>query len=181
MLVAVVCYEEHITHSLFSTVVYNGKFNIAASVFQRLVECDLSLCCCWRELHLAVEHQFAFIAEEVVHAIVVSVTSIDAYRKFQILCRSECSVVESYSRKLVAILRINSCYNTNEAYGNAGLPCGPISNPSLAALTAAANPTDSSYLYFLTGDDGTMYYGSTAAQHEQNRYRYCKVRCNIAL
>lgn len=79
------------------------------------------------------------------------------------------------------ILRINSCYNTNEAYGNAGLPCGPISNPSLAALTAAANPTDSSYLYFLTGDDGTMYYGSTAAQHEQNRYRYCKVRCNIAL
>ncbi len=77
-----------------------------------------------------------------------------------------------------AALRIDSCYNTR-IYG--GLPCGPISNPGLNALLAVAKPSDTSYLYFLTGDDGMMYYGYTEAEHNQNIYDHCQILCNVSL
>ena len=77
-----------------------------------------------------------------------------------------------------AALLIDSCYNTR-LYG--GLPCGPISNPGLSALLAVANPSDSSYLYFLTGDDGLMYYSYTESEHIQNIYSHCQELCNAAL
>ena len=75
-------------------------------------------------------------------------------------------------------LTIDSCYNTR-LY--AGLPCGPISNPSLSALLAVASPSDSTYLYFLTGDDGLMYYSYTEAEHNQNIYSHCHDLCNVSL
>ena len=77
-----------------------------------------------------------------------------------------------------AALTIDSCYNTR-LY--AGLPCGPISNPSLTALLAVANPSDTAYLYFLTGDDGVMYYSYTEAEHNQNAYLHCQTLCNVSL
>ncbi|MBR3254337.1 endolytic transglycosylase MltG [Candidatus Saccharibacteria bacterium] len=77
-----------------------------------------------------------------------------------------------------AALQIDSCYNTR-LY--AGLPCGPISNPGLNALLAVANPTDTAYLYFLTGDDGVMYYSYTEAEHNQNAYLHCQTLCNVSL
>lgn len=77
-----------------------------------------------------------------------------------------------------AALRVDSCYNTRRY---AGLPCGPISSPSLSALLAVANPSDTSYLYFLTGDDGTMYYSNTEAEHNQKIRDYCRVLCNVSL
>ena len=75
-------------------------------------------------------------------------------------------------------LTIDSCYNTR-LYP--GLPCGPISNPSLDAMLAVAEPTDSAYLYFLTGDDGLMYYSYTEDEHIQNIYSHCQNLCNVAL
>ena len=77
-----------------------------------------------------------------------------------------------------AALTVNSCYNTRV---NRGLPCGPISNPGLSALLAVANPSDTAYLYFLTGDDGLMYYSYTEAEHNQNAYAHCQNLCNISL
>ncbi|MBR0468056.1 endolytic transglycosylase MltG [Candidatus Saccharibacteria bacterium] len=77
-----------------------------------------------------------------------------------------------------AALSVDSCYNTR-LY--AGLPCGPISNPGLAALLAVAEPTDTSYLYFLTGDDGMMYYSYTEDEHIQNIYSHCQDLCNTSL
>ena len=77
-----------------------------------------------------------------------------------------------------AALKIDSCYNTR-LY--AGLPCGPISNPGISALLAVAEPSDTSYLYFLTGDDGLMYYSYTEAEHNQNAYDHCKDLCNVSL
>lgn len=41
---------------------------------------------------------------------------------------------------------IDSPYNT---YKYKGLPPGPVSNPGIASIKAAINPTDSDYLYFL--------------------------------
>ena len=77
-----------------------------------------------------------------------------------------------------AALEVDSCYNTR-LY--AGLPCGPISNPGLSALLAVAEPSDTSYLYFLTGDDGVMYYSYTEDEHIQNIYSHCQDLCNVSL
>ncbi|MBR2855443.1 endolytic transglycosylase MltG [Candidatus Saccharibacteria bacterium] len=77
-----------------------------------------------------------------------------------------------------AALSVNSCYNTRL---HGGLPCGPISNPGLSALLAVANPSDTSYLYFLTGDDGMMYYSYTESEHNQNIYSHCQELCNVSL
>jgi UPF0755 protein len=50
-------------------------------------------------------------------------------------------------------------YNT---YLHDGLPVGPISNPGLAALQAAAQPAETKYLYYvLTGDDGSQTFTET--------------------
>ena len=75
-------------------------------------------------------------------------------------------------------LTIDSCYNTRLYKG---LPCGPISNPSLSALLAVAAPSDTSYFYFLTGDDGIMYYSYTEAEHIQNTRDHCQNLCNVSL
>ena len=75
-------------------------------------------------------------------------------------------------------LQVDSCYNTRLYLG---LPCGPISNPGLSALLAVAEPSDTAYLYFLTGDDGLMYYSYTEAEHNQNIYLHCQDLCNVSL
>ena len=77
-----------------------------------------------------------------------------------------------------AALAIDSCYNTRV---HPGLPCGPISNPGLSALLAVAEPTDTAYLYFLTGDDGLMYYSYTESEHIQNIHDHCQELCNVSL
>lgn len=59
-------------------------------------------------------------------------------------------------------IRIDSPYNT---YRNAGLPPGPISNPGLASLQAAAQPASTEYLYYvLTGKDGSHTFCRTKAE-----------------
>ena len=84
---------------------------------------------------------------------------------------------DTYSDNAAA-LGVNSCYNTRV---NGGLPCGPISNPGLSALLAVANPSETSYLYFLTGDDGLMYYSYTESEHNQNIHSHCQELCNVSL
>ena len=84
---------------------------------------------------------------------------------------------ETYTDNTSA-LTIDSCYNTR-LY--AGLPCGPISNPGYYALMGVANPSGTAYLYFLTGDDGVMYYSYTEAEHNQNAYLHCQTLCNVSL
>ena len=75
-------------------------------------------------------------------------------------------------------LKVEECHNTR-LY--TGLPCGPISNPGASALLAVAEPSNTSYLYFLTGDDGVMYYSYTEAEHNQNVVSHCQVLCNVSL
>jgi UPF0755 protein len=68
-------------------------------------------------------------------------------------------------------LKIDSLYNT---YRYKGLPPGPISNPGVDAITAAATPIKSNYLYYLTERDGTIHYAKTFAEHVQNKEKYLK-------
>lgn len=75
---------------------------------------------------------------------------------------------ETYSPSLKD-LTVESPYNT---YTHKGLPPGPISNPGIAAIEAALNPTRTSYLYYLTGTDGRMYYAITFADHQANKKTY---------
>ena len=64
-------------------------------------------------------------------------------------------------------LQVDSPYNT---YLYAGLPPAPISNPSLTALEAVANPAQTKYLYFRARCDGsgTHNFSVTFEQHLQN-------------
>ena len=84
---------------------------------------------------------------------------------------------ETYSDNAAA-LSVDSPYNTRKY---SGLPPGPISSPSKAALDAVAHPASTSYLYFLTGDDGKMYYSYTESEHQQNAAKYCQELCNVSL
>jgi len=67
--------------------------------------------------------------------------------------------------------QISSPYNT---YQNLGLPPGPISNPGMNAIMAVLNPQDSSYLYFLTTEEGEVIYATSFDQHIENKYQYLK-------
>ncbi len=75
-------------------------------------------------------------------------------------------------------LDLDHPYNTRHSLG---LTPGPICNPGVSALLAVANPTDTSYMYFLTGDDGVMYYSYTEAEHNQNITDHCRNLCNVQL
>ena len=75
-------------------------------------------------------------------------------------------------------LSIDSPYNTRKY---PGLPYGPICNPGENALIAAAEPADTDYYFFLTGDDGKMYYSNTAAEHNQNIRSHCQELCSTDL
>jgi UPF0755 protein len=64
---------------------------------------------------------------------------------------------------------VKSSYNT---YLFTGLPPGPISNPGLEALRAAANPADTNYLYYLHDKNGQIHYAKTVEGHEANIRKY---------
>ena len=63
----------------------------------------------------------------------------------------------------------NSPYNT---YRNAGLPPGPICNPSFATITAAIEPAQTDYLFFFAKGDGTHVFAKTYEEHLQNQSKY---------
>jgi peptidoglycan lytic transglycosylase G len=64
-----------------------------------------------------------------------------------------------------ADLQIDSPYNT---YRFHGLPPGPIANPGLASLQAAAAPAKSDFLYFVAKHDGTHAFATNMADHDRN-------------
>ena len=61
-------------------------------------------------------------------------------------------------------LKVESPYNT---YTHVGLPPGPIDNPGLATLKAAANPTPGDWIYFFTTDAVT---GETKFTADYNQF-----------
>src|SRR5437764_5371145 len=69
----------------------------------------------------------------------------------------------------IADLRIDSPFN---AYRVPALPPGPIANPGLASLRAAAAPAKSDFLYFVAKHDGTHAFSTNIADHDRNVQLY---------
>ena len=66
-------------------------------------------------------------------------------------------------------LRLDSPYNT---YRRRGLPPSPIAYPSEASLAAAANPTNTDYLYFVARGDGSSQFSKTLREHNRAVRKY---------
>lgn len=63
-------------------------------------------------------------------------------------------------------LAIESPYNT---YLHEGLPAGPICNPGMEAIQAALYPNDTTYYYFMLGNDGVTHFFSTYSEFSDFR------------
>ena len=72
-------------------------------------------------------------------------------------------------------LAVESPYNTRT---HAGLPPGPIGNPGLASIEAAAHPARVGYLYYVVepGACGKLAFSNTAAEFEEDAARYDEAR-----
>lgn len=62
-----------------------------------------------------------------------------------------------------------SPYNT---YTNDGLPPTPIANPGIESLRAAANPTKTNYLFYMTDKNGVTHFARTNDEHNANISKY---------
>lgn len=74
-----------------------------------------------------------------------------------------------------AQLRSRTPYNTRL---NKGLPPGPIGNPGLASIRAAADPASAKYLFYVANPckPGTHSFSNTNAEFEQDVARYNEAR-----
>lgn len=66
-------------------------------------------------------------------------------------------------------LDLDSPYNT---YLYPGLPAGPIASPGAQSISAALNPADTKYLYFVSKNDGSHVFSETYAQHSRAVQKY---------
>ena len=69
----------------------------------------------------------------------------------------------------------DSAYNT---LIHTGLPPTPISTITSNALQAATHPASTSWLYFVTGDDGTTYFSTNLQDHQSLTAKYCHKLCS---
>jgi uncharacterized YceG family protein len=84
--------------------------------------------------------------------------------------------VGNWTRPLrVSQLNVNSAYNTRT---HQGLPPGPIGNPGLASLKAAAHPARVKYLFYVVKPcgNGSHAFSSTDAQFQRDVAKYNNAR-----
>lgn len=70
--------------------------------------------------------------------------------------------------------KYDSAYNT---LLYRGLPPTPISNVSIQSLQAVAHPSNTDWLYFVAGDDGTVHFSKTLEEHDTLIQQYCQKLC----
>ncbi len=73
--------------------------------------------------------------------------------------------------KLNFPLQIDAATST---YKNKGLTKNPINNPGAVALKAAINPINTGNIYYITGNDGKMYYAKDYKTHLENINNYLR-------
>lgn len=95
------------------------------------------------------------------------------YNRLRLGMKLESDVTVNYAtgktQTLPSDLSVNSPYNT---YKVSGLPYGPICNPSLDAILATANPTQSDYIFFIADKNGVVRYAKNLQEHNQNIDKY---------
>lgn len=64
-----------------------------------------------------------------------------------------------------ADLEIDSPFNTYRVHG---LPPGPVANPGMASLRAAAQPANTHFLYFVARHDGSHAFATNLEEHNRN-------------
>ena len=64
--------------------------------------------------------------------------------------------------------------NSHNTYRFSGLPSSPICNPGKSAIHAAANPTNTDYLYFVMSDSGNHLFEETFEKHKNNVVKWRK-------
>ncbi len=74
-------------------------------------------------------------------------------------------------------LQTRSPYNT---YRHRGLPPGPIGNPGLSSLQAAAHPAQTKYLYFVVGEDGHHIFSEDFETHKRAKWAHKRLRQRTA-
>lgn len=85
-------------------------------------------------------------------------------------CKTQNAKCDWWPKKITEIdLQINSPYNT---YLHQGLPPGPICNPSISAIKAVIYSQDSLYWFYLSDENGKMYYGRTVTEQAENVKKY---------
>lgn len=83
-----------------------------------------------------------------------------------------------YAAKLAGVEAtpsIQSPYNTRIVKG---LPPTPIGTFEMSALEAVANPAPTDFVFFVAGDDGTIYYTHTEEEHQAAIQAHCQKLCN---
>lgn len=68
-------------------------------------------------------------------------------------------------------LKYDSPYNT---YRYKGLPPGPIGNPGLSSIRAAAEPVGSPYWFYLSDKLGNFHFAVTFDEHKMNKQVYLR-------
>jgi len=81
----------------------------------------------------------------------------------------EYALGKSSSQLTLADLATSSPYNT---YNRAGLPPTPIDSPGLDAIEDTVMPTQTPYLYYLSGGDGVTHYATTLEGQIANKAKY---------
>lgn len=66
-------------------------------------------------------------------------------------------------------IEINSPFNT---YKYPGLPPSPISNPGLASIKAAAEPSSNDYWFYIHDTNGDIHFAETIEEHNANVRKY---------
>ncbi|MGH7156664.1 MAG: endolytic transglycosylase MltG [Candidatus Saccharimonadales bacterium] len=72
-------------------------------------------------------------------------------------------------------LGVDSPYNTRL---HTGLPPGPIGSITQDALEAVAHPANTTYLYFVAGDNGVIHFSHTEAEQDQAIKQFCTKQCS---
>ncbi len=84
---------------------------------------------------------------------------------------------ERHEELTVDDLALKSPYNT---YINAGLPPGPITNPTLDAIHSAMFPDEVDYYYFVAQPNGESLFSRTLAEHQVNKQKIAKEKAAAA-
>ena len=86
--------------------------------------------------------------------------------------------IGTYARKIIrdyrgdikrSHIKMKHPYNT---YYIKGLPPSPIGLVSRSSIEAALNPTEGSFLYFVSKGDGTHFFSSTLEEHNRAVQKY---------